>query len=69
MDKYPRKTKDVEESRQPQGGSIRAPEAPLDKDLTDTFNQVQPKRFRGHSRSSIEAGVVDPDVDDSIGGE
>ncbi len=69
MNDYPRKTKDIDENRKPEGGKTRPVGAPLDKELTDTFNEVQPERFRGDSRSSIEAGAVDPDVDDSIGGE
>ena len=69
MNEYPRKTKDIDASRKLEGGATRPPEAPFDKELTDSFNEVQPDRFRGNSRSSVEAGVVDPDVDDSIGGE
>ena len=68
MDTKPRKTKDIAD-QEPHGGETRPAEAPLDKDLTDTFNDVQPEAFRGHSRQSIEAGVSDPDADDTIGGE
>jgi hypothetical protein len=50
-------------------GKTRPPEAALDPAASDSFDEVQPARFRGHSRSSIEAAVVDPDVEDSIGGE
>ena len=63
-----RKTKEIAD-QEPQGGRIRPSEAPLDKELTDTFNEVQPEAYRGHSRSSIDAGVADPDADDTIGGE
>lgn len=63
-----RKTRDIAD-QDPQGGPIRAAEEPLDKELTDTFNEVQPEDFRGHSRQSIESGVADPDVDDTKGGE
>ncbi|MDP3543082.1 MAG: hypothetical protein Q8T11_11510 [Elusimicrobiota bacterium] len=51
------------------GGRTRRPEEPFDKQLTDSFNEVQPELFRGNSRSSVEAGIVDPDVEDTIGGE
>ena len=53
----------------PHGGRTRAPDAPLDKDLIESFVQVEPKGFGDHPRSSIEAAAVDPDVDDSEGGE
>ena len=53
----------------PRDGHTRPPEEKLDKDASDSFNEVQPARFRGNPRSSIEAAVVDPDVEDSIGGE
>jgi hypothetical protein len=63
-----RKTTDIADQKSV-GGVTRPPEAPLSKELTDTFNEVQPESFRGNSRSSIEAGAVDPDVDDTKGGE
>ena len=65
----PRKTKDIDMDRVPAGGKTRAPDAPFDKELTDTFNEVQPERFRGNSHSAVDAGVIDPDLDDTIGGE
>lgn len=51
------------------GGKTRAPDAPLDKELSDAFREVEPAGFGDHPRSSIEAAAVDPDVDDSEGGE
>lgn len=51
------------------GGRTRAPDAPLDKTLIDSFTAVEPAGFGDHPRSSIEAAAVDPDVDDSEGGE
>jgi hypothetical protein len=69
MNEKPRKTKDIDLDRKPQGGETRSPEAPFDKELTDTFNEVQPEDFRGNSRSSVEAAAVDPDIDDTEGGE
>jgi hypothetical protein len=68
MDEKPRKTRDIADQA-PQGGKTRATDAPFDKDLTDTFNEVQPEMFRGHSRSSVEAAESDPDVEDTKGGE
>ncbi len=69
MTEKPRKTKDIDADREPTDGATRSPEAPFDKDLTDTFNEVQPETFRGNSRSSVEAAAVDPDMDDTEGGE
>ena len=51
------------------GGRTRPPEAPLDKELSDAFREVEPAGFGDDPRSSIEAAAVDPDVDDSEGGE
>jgi hypothetical protein len=52
-----------------QDGRTRPAGAPLDKDAAESYNEVQPERFKGDARSSIEAAVADPDVDDTIGGE
>jgi hypothetical protein len=50
-------------------GQTRAPDAPLDEGSAESFHEVQPAGFKDHPRSSIEAAVVDPDVEDSEGGE
>lgn len=50
-------------------GKTRPPSAPLDTSASESFSEVQPPGFKDHPRSSIEAAAVDPDVDDSIGGE
>lgn len=51
------------------GGRTRAPDAPLDKALVESFVEVEPAGFQDNPRSSIAAAVADPDVDDSEGGE
>jgi hypothetical protein len=53
----------------PHDGKTRAPEAALDEGSAEAFRAVEPEGFKDHARSSIEAAVVDPDVDDSEGGE
>ena len=53
----------------PHDGKTRSPEAPLDPGAAEAFREVQPAGFKDHPRSSIEAAVVDPDVQDSEGGE
>lgn len=50
-------------------GKTRPPEAPLDEGSAESFREVQPAGFKDHPRSSIEAAVVDPDADDTEGGE
>lgn len=65
-DKPKRKDETID---QPHDGTTRPPEAPLTKDLSDAYNDVQPARFKGGARSSIEAAMTDPDMDDTIGGE
>ncbi len=50
-------------------GKTRAPDVPLDEGAAESYNEVQPEGFKDHPRSSIEAAVVDPDVQDSEGGE
>jgi hypothetical protein len=47
----------------------RPPEAPLDENVARSYLEVQPPGFGENPRSSIEAAVVDPDVDDTEGGE
>jgi hypothetical protein len=64
-----KKAKPKHQDEAPRDGKTRGPEAELDKEASDSFNEVQPARFRGNARSSIEAAVVDPDVEDTIGGE
>ncbi|MFI5361032.1 MAG: hypothetical protein ACHQ49_03595 [Elusimicrobiota bacterium] len=44
-------------------------ETPFDKALSNAFREVEPPGFRDHPRSSLEAAMVDPDVEDSEGGE
>ncbi|MBI3299099.1 MAG: class I SAM-dependent methyltransferase [Elusimicrobia bacterium] len=53
----------------PHGGPIRSEDSPLDEGSAESFRAVQPAAFRDQPRASIEAGVTDPDVDDTIGGE
>jgi hypothetical protein len=53
----------------PVDGQTRSPDKPLDEGAAESFEEVEPKGFGDHPRSSIEAAVVDPDVDDSEGGE
>lgn len=62
----PRKTLDIADLKP---GETHRAGLPFDKELTDAFNAVQPERFRGDADSSVESGVTDPDVEDSIGGE
>jgi hypothetical protein len=50
-------------------GRTRSPDAPLNEGVAKSYREVQPAGFKDHARSSIEAAVVDPDVDDSEGGE
>ena len=50
-------------------GETRGPDAPLDEGSADAFRAVQPAGFKDHPASSLEAAVVDPDVQDSEGGE
>jgi hypothetical protein len=54
---------------QPRDGKTRQPDAPLDPALIEAFVEVEPPGFGDHPRSSIEAAAVDPDVDDTEGGE
>ncbi len=53
----------------PLSGKTRGPDALLDEGAAESFREVEPEGFQDHPRSSIEAAVVDPDVDDSEGGE
>jgi hypothetical protein len=53
----------------PHAGTTRPPESPLNEGVAESFREVEPADFRDHPRSSLEAAVVDPDVDDSEGGE
>jgi hypothetical protein len=53
----------------PHDGTTRPSEAPLDPGAAESYDDVQPGRFKGDSHSSVDAAVADPDVDDSIGGE
>jgi hypothetical protein len=50
-------------------GKTRSPDSPLDEGAAESFRAVEPAGFGQDPRSSIEAAVVDPDVDDSKGGE
>jgi hypothetical protein len=50
-------------------GQTRPPDAPLDAGAAESFREVEPEGFKDHPRSSIDAAVSDPDVDDSEGGE
>ena len=58
----PKKTKSY-------GGKTRPPEAPLNEGVAESFREVEPSGFADHPRSSIDAALIDPDVDDSKGGE
>ena len=53
----------------PHNGATRPPEAPLNEGVAEAFVEVEPAGFSDHPRSSLEAAMVDPDVDDSEGGE
>lgn len=64
-----RKTKDIADLKPAGGDKTRPANAPLDQELTDTFNEVQAEKFRGDSHSSIDATIADPDVEDTKGGE
>ncbi len=50
-------------------GNTRGPDAPLNEGAAESFQEVEPTGFKDHPRSSIEAAVVDPDVEDTKGGE
>jgi len=50
-------------------GKTRPSDAPLDEGAAESYKDVQPKGFKDQPRSSIEAAISDPDVDDSEGGE
>jgi len=50
-------------------GETRSMDAPLDEGAAESFREVEPAGFKDHPRSSIEAAVSDPDVEDSNGGE
>lgn len=53
----------------PHNGATRSPESPLNEGVAEAFLEVEPAGFSDHPRSSIDAALVDPDVDDSEGGE
>lgn len=53
----------------PPGGHTRPPTAPLERELEESYEQVQPPGFGGYARSSIDAAVTDADVEDTIGAE
>ena len=50
-------------------GETRPANAPLDEGAAESFRAVQPEGFKDHPRSSIDAAVSDPDMDDTEGGE
>jgi len=50
-------------------GKTRPPDAPLNEGAAESYREVQPEGFKDHPRSSIEAAVTDPDVDDTEGAE
>jgi hypothetical protein len=51
------------------GGKTRPPDVPLNEGAAQSFREVQPAGFKDHPRSSIEAAIADPDVDDTEGAE
>jgi hypothetical protein len=53
----------------PHDGRTRPPEAALNEGVAEAFREVEPPGFADHPGSSMEAALVDPDVDDSEGGE
>ena len=53
----------------PKVNETRGPDAPLDEGSAEAFRTVQPAGFKDHPDSSLAAAVVDPDVQDSEGGE
>lgn len=62
----PRKTTDIAEL---QPGHAHFPGAPLEDELAESFNAVQPDGFQGDADSSVMAAETDPDADDTIGAE
>ena len=62
----PRKTSDVADLKP---WPAHFPGIPLEKELADSFNAVQPEGFQGNEGSSILAAETDPDMDDTIGAE
>ncbi len=66
--KSTRKTKKIEDGVS-SGGPTRPASAPLDAAVAAAYNAVQPDRFKGDPRTSIDQAVSDPDVEDTKGGE
>lgn len=62
----PRKTTDVADLKP---WPTHLPGEPVEKELVDSFNAVQPDGFQGNESSSILAAEADPDTDDTIGAE
>jgi hypothetical protein len=71
MDTKPRKTKDIADQA-PQGGRTRGPEAALEKEEKEGYEDSEPSEAvanKDDARWSIDAAVSDPDVEDTKGGE
>ena len=64
----PRRPK-PDDFQKPHLGRTRSPEAPLNEGVAESFREVEPPGFADHPGSSVDAALVDPDVDDSEGGE
>ena len=65
------KIKKSKAAKTPAAGRNRTqtPSRTIDRVVADAFKAVEPAGFGDHPDSSIEAAAVDPDVDDSEGGE
>jgi len=61
-----RKTADIADL---QPWPTHAPGGPLEPELADSFNAVQPDAFKGNEASAVDAAETDPDADDTIGAE
>ena len=60
---------DIPKTAKPHDGTTRAPDAPLNEGTAEAFRAVEPEGFKDHPASSLEAAVVDPDMQDTEGGE
>ena len=53
----------------PHGGKTRPRSEAIDETVAAAFRDVQPKGFKDHPNSAIDASESDPDVQDTIGAE
>lgn len=61
-----RKTTDVADL---QPHPTHVPGGPLEPELSESYNAVQPDAFKGDEESAVKAAETDPDADDTIGAE